>query len=134
LILMLALALTLALQLTLKFSLALQLRLELLLCVVVVVFWWHPGATLRKPRRKFFALAHKRALKSSAFAAFRAGVLRRGVSILRRRYFARALMAPATVKTFQDSCAAEDVAKQMQIAGRVRPGDSRHLYVNLSRA
>jgi hypothetical protein len=92
---------------------------------------------LRKHRRKFFAIAHKRALKSSAFAALRAGDLRRGVSILRRRYSARALMAPVTVKTFRDSCVAENVAKQakqMQIAGRVRPGDSRHLFVNLSRA
>jgi hypothetical protein len=46
-------------------------------------------------------------------------------------------MAPVTVKTFRDSCVAENVAKQakqMQIAGRVRPGDNRHLYVNLSRA
>jgi len=87
-------------------------------------------------RRKFFAFGHKRALKSSAFAALRAAVLRRDVSILRRRYFARALMAP--VKLFEIHASlkmsSSKQAKQMHIAGRVRPGDSRHLFVNLSRA
>jgi hypothetical protein len=37
-------------------------------------------------------------------------------------------------QNFLDSCVAENIAKQIYIAGRVRPGDSRHLYVNLSRA